>query len=218
MRTAFVLSCGFALTLLGAATLRVERPVAGSNSMRSFGPDRMAELELELWRAYYSKQRLRLFARLVTLLHEQYDTGWDRAMRAAFHLARAASAFAEARSSYERFLPDLEQGYALLRPAGDPGALARAEIAWWVARRDPQHSSPEQVGALIAKLYSILYDAPQPMLRDAGLLRARAAALRDEGGVHADWPEIGELLRASYRSLHAALNGAAPEETAGHDS
>ena len=38
------------------------------------------------------------------------------------------------------------------------------------------------------------------------MLRARAASLRDEGREQADWIAVSELLRASYRALHRAVN------------
>ena len=51
-------------------------------------------------------------------------------------------------------MPDLEAAYSTARDwldAGfDPPAVARAELAWWVARRIPGQNSVEQVGGLIA--------------------------------------------------------------------
>ena len=35
--------------------------------------------------------------------------------------------------------------------------------------------------------------------------RARLGRLRDDGGANADWATVSELLRASYRSLRAAV-------------
>ena len=57
-------------------------------------------------------------------------------------------------------LPDLEHAYAIAKDwtgaTYDPSAVARAELAWWIARRDPAARSPENVGALIAGLCSNL--------------------------------------------------------------
>ncbi len=39
----------------------------------------------------------------------------------------------------------------------------------------------------------------------ASVLRARAGRLRDDGGVHPDWPQVATLLLQSYRELHAAV-------------
>jgi hypothetical protein len=182
----------------------------GPRSLRHFDPERTAELEVGMWQAYYRKEKLRLFRLLVTMLHEQYRYPWAKATLAGFHLARAAAGFGDARSGYERALPDLERAYAISRDwtgAGyDPRAVARAELAWWVARREPGRNSAESVGALIAEEYALLYEVPRERVAQAGLLRAQAAVVRDQGGANADWPEVSRLLRESYRSLREAVS------------
>src|SRR5262245_8989991 len=83
----------------------VMRP-SGPISHRAFQPDRLAELELDMWQAYYAKAKFRLFRGLVVSLHEQYRYPWATSIRAAFYLARAASTFADLRSDYDQVLPD----------------------------------------------------------------------------------------------------------------
>jgi hypothetical protein len=194
--------------LLVAAFVLLRAP-GGPRSLRVFAPDRMAQLELQMWQAYYRKEKVRLFALLVTMLHEQNRYSWARALQAGTHLARAAATFGDARSGYEQVEPDLAIAYRIARDwtgAGfDPAQVARAELAWWVARRTPGEQAPGNVGRLIASEYALLYEAPVERVAEAGLLRAEAGALRDEEGAQADWDRLGQLLRASYRSLHAAL-------------
>jgi hypothetical protein len=196
------------LTAAAFYALAVRTP-PGPRSLKLFDADRMAELEVGMWQAYYRKERLRLFALLVTMLHEQYRYTWSGACAAAFHLARAAATFGDSGSGYERVLPDLETAYATARDwtgAGyDPASVARAELAWWVARRVPSDSGPENVGRLISREYALLYEVPEVRVRRAGLLRAQAGAVRDAGGAEADWAAVSNLLRESYRSLHGAL-------------
>jgi hypothetical protein len=162
-----------------------------------------------MWQAYYAKERVRLFVLLVRMLHEQNRYPWVTATREGFHLARAAATFGDARGSYEVVLPDLETAYRIkanwLRAGFDPGAAARAELAWWVARRTPGEDSAERVGGLIADAYALLYEAPRSQVLRAGLLRAQAAALRDAEAGRPDWDVIGELLRESYRDLRRQL-------------
>jgi hypothetical protein len=185
-------------------------PPRGPRSMRRFDPDRLAALEVGMWRAYYAKQRVRLFALLVTTLREQYRYSWVVAGREAFHLARAAATFGDLRGGYEVVLPDLERAYGTAKSwmhAGfDPAAVAHAELAWWVARRAPGENSPEHVGALIADEYALLYEAPAGVVAEAARLRAEAAALRDAQAQSPDWETIDRLLRLSYRELLAALS------------
>jgi hypothetical protein len=202
------------LTVTAIGVVVLVYPPSGPRSMRVFDPDRTAALELDMWQAYYRKENVRLFRGLVTLLHEQYRYSWAKATNAGFYLARAAATFGNARDGYERVLPDLERAYTIAREwtgAGfDPAAVSRAELAWWVARRIPGQNSPEQVGALIADEYALLYEVPRERVLAAAVLRARAGRLRDDGGDNADWPAVSRLLFESYRELHKAVTPTHP--------
>jgi hypothetical protein len=184
-------------------------PPSGSRSLRQFDPERLADLEVRMWQAYYAKERVRLFGLLIATLRQQYHYSWATAATEAFHLARAAATFGDLRTGYDVVLPDLEAAYAKAQSwtdaAFDPRAVARAELAWWVARRVPGQNSPEQVGGLIADEYALLYETTRANVAAAALLRAQAAALRDSEAVHPDWDRIAALLRQSYRELREAL-------------
>jgi hypothetical protein len=187
-------------------------PPRGPRSMRQFDPVRLAGLELRMWQAYYAKENVRLFALLVTSLREQYRYSWATAGIEAFHLARAAARFGNLRGSYDVVLPDLEAAYARTKSwmdaSFDARAVARAELAWWVARRTPGRDSPAQVGDLIAEEYALLYETTPAVVQTAARLRAEAAALRDGQADRPDWTRIGRLLRQSYSELRAALSTA----------
>jgi len=189
----------------------------GPRSLRVFDPDRLADLELDMWQAYYRHEQSRLFLDLVTTLREQYHCSYESAARVGFHFARAASTFSGRTTTPDQVLPDLEQGYEVVSGCVDakfdPVAVARAELAWWVARRTPGRSSPEQVGALIAEENALLFGVPAERVLSASILRARAGRLRDEGGADADWTRVGQLLRQSYRELYAAVSDDRPSAT-----
>jgi hypothetical protein len=197
-----------AALLLGLAAFGLVAP-SGPRSLRVFDPDRTADLELDMWRAYYDKRNVRLLTDLVTLLHEQNRYSWARATQAGFHLAHAAATFGNLRSEYEQVLPDLIAAYTIERDwlhAGfDPVAVSKAELAWWVARRVPGQNSAEQVGALIADENALLYEVPRDRVLEASTVRARAGKLRDDGGAQTDWATVSDLLHQSYRALHAAV-------------
>lgn len=184
-------------------------PPRGPRSMRQFNPTRLADLELRMWQAYYAKERVALFRLLVVMLHEQYRYSWAVATKEAFHLARAAATFAELRDRYDVVLPDLESAYGTakwwLDARFDPQAVARAELAWWVARRNPGHNSAEDVGHLIAEEYALLYETSVERVAQAALLRATAGKLRDEQAPRPDWIRIEQLLQQSYRELLDAV-------------
>ena len=197
------MAAAFALAL-------VLTPPRGARSMREFNPPRLADLEVRMWQAYYAKERLRLFGLLVTMLHEQYHYSWATATLEGFHLARAAATFGDLRSGYDVVLPDLEAAYAKAKSwthaEFDPRAVARAELAWWVARRVPGQNSAEQIGGLIADEYALLYETTRARVEAAALLRAQAAALRDTQAGRPDWERIRRLLLQSYSELRSALS------------
>ena len=180
--------------------------------MRQFDPNRLADLEVRMWQAYYSKEKARLFGLLVTMLHEQYHYSWATAAREAFHLARAAATFGDLRGNYEVVLPDLEAAYATakswLNAGFDPRSVARAELSWWVARRIPGQNSPEQVGSLMAEEYALLYETSRARVATAALLRAEAGAMRDAEAANPDWDAIRRLLQQSYQDLLLSLSSA----------
>jgi len=208
-RPAFLVASGIVAAFALAFVLT---PPRGPRSLRQFDADRLASLETRMWQAYYARERGRLFGLLVTLLHEQYHYSWATAAVEGFHLARAASTFAELKDHYEVVLPDLEAAYGKVRAwtgaTFDARAVARAELAWWEARRMPGKNSAEQVGQLIAEEYALLYESSPPAMAAAGLLRAQAGALRDAQVAHPDWPRIARLLQESYRELRLALSSA----------
>ena len=200
-----------ALAILAAFALAfVLTPPRGARSMREFNPGRLADLEVKMWQAYYAKQRARLFGLLVTTLREQYHYSWATATLEGFHLARAAATFGDLRGGYDVVLPDLEAAYARARSwthaEFDPKAVARAELAWWVARRVPGQNSAEQIGSLIADEYALLYETRRGRVETAAVLRAQAAALRDAQAAQPDWDRIGRLLLQSYTDLRSALS------------
>jgi hypothetical protein len=207
-----ILRALFAALLLAVAVgaFVLLKPPAGPRSLRVFEADRLADLEVGMWQAYYRKENVRLFRGLLLTLHEQYRYSWAQAGITGFYLARAAARFATMSSNYDTVLPDLERAYQRIGEwtgsRFDPAAVARAELAWWVARRIPGQDSPENVGRLIADENAQLFDVSSEQVMLASVLRARAGRLRDEGGEHADWTKVSELLHQSYRDLHAAVN------------
>ena len=188
---------------------------------RTFDPDRLATLELRMWKAYYRRQPARLFALLVAANREQAGVGRVQAVRAAFLLARAAAAFGRSTGDYDRFLPDIVAGYRALGLPDDVDAqeVARRELRWWVVRREIGLAAGGAAGEAIARLYAALYGVPEASVAEAGRLRGMAAEVRDRGATDDPdgpagrgagyWPEVARLLRGSYRSLHAAV-GAGP--------
>lgn len=190
---------------------------------RDFDPDRLARLELRMWKAYYRRQPIRLFGLLVLALREQGRASWPRAVLSAVFLTRAAVGFARSAGDYERFAPAVARGYRVLGLTGriDLEAVGRWELRWWVVRRELGLEAGVAAGDAITQLYAAFYDVPVPTVAEAGRLRGMAAELRDRGATadpdgptgegRAYWPQVARMLRESYRSLHAAVTRAPAE-------
>jgi hypothetical protein len=54
------------------------------SSLRDFDPTQVTRLETDIWRAYYAKQRLRLFAQLAELMRTQYHFPYVRSNAVAY--------------------------------------------------------------------------------------------------------------------------------------
>lgn len=188
---------------------------------RDFDPDRLAGLELAMWKAYYRRQAGLLFRLLVRANQAQAHVSLPKAAGAAFWLAVAAARFGRSTGDYERFAAPIARGYRWLGLPHhvDAEEVARREIHWWVVRREIGLASGEAAGDAITALYAELYGVPEASVAEAGRLRGLAAEVRDRGAAidpdgtfgagSAYWPEVGRLLRESYRSLSAALAGEA---------
>ena len=139
--------------------------------------------------------------------------------------------FGRATGEYDRYAPEIARGYRLLGlpPSVDVEEVARRELRWWVVRREIGLAAGSAAGDAITALYAALYSVPEVDVAEAGQLRGLAAEVRDRGatadpdgptGLGRDyWPEVGRLLRDSYRSLRAALDhgpsGGSSEPSAG---
>jgi len=190
---------------------------AGRHWGADFDPDRLAALETRMWKAYYRRQPARLFGLLVLAIREQAHASWPRALAASLFLTKAAAGFARATGDYERFAPDVARGYRILGlgEGVDLAEVARWELRWWVVRREIGLAAGEAAGDAIARTYAALYQVPLEQVAEAGRLRGVAAEVRDRGATadpdgptgpgRAYWPEVGRLLRDSYRDLKAAV-------------
>lgn len=179
---------------------------------RSFRPDpnAIAAAETRMWQAYYAADPVRLHGELVMLLQSQFKASPDDANAIAQRLVMAAWKFETSADNYEAVvLPDLEAAFGeirrLTKRSFDPKEAAKAELAWWVARRTPGQDSPQQVGQKIGAVYAILYGSDDPGFTEAGILRAEAGKLRDDKGPACDWQQVESLLQRSYQTLTKAI-------------
>jgi hypothetical protein len=185
--------------------------------IRRFDADEVARLETAMWRAYYSRERVKLYEELGELLRKQYGFNYWKSQEVAYRAARAAFVFKDGhtRADYERALPDLVSFYTSIREASntdfDARRAAELELEWWIVHRQRAEHAPEDLPDALAALAAEIYRVPAARLSEHARLRAEAMRIRDDkaaqGGLtEDDWSRIDALLHASWRSLHDAVN------------
>lgn len=215
LRRALAVAAAVALALVAWIAYDLYAP--RHTSLRDFDPDEVARLETEMWRSYYSRQRVRLFTEMSELLRKQYRLPLWRSQAVAYQAARAAFVFKDGhtRSDYERALPNLLSFYKSIREVSDtdfdPDAAARLELEWWIVHRERAQHAPGDLARALAALASEIYRVPSERLMQHARLRAEAMEIRDrqagQGGVtEEDWRRIDELLHQSWRSLWQTVN------------
>jgi hypothetical protein len=187
--------------------------------LAGFDPPEMARLETSMWRHYYMQRYAPLFLDLYDVAHWQQGFSPLDSVRLALAGARAAKSFqpSASRAGAEAAFPHLTRYFRILARAApvpvDARDAARTELAWWQARREAVR--PEQYGAIIARVSTLLYGIDNADVRRAGLLRAQAMDYRDVHGgnmTEADWSEIEKELQLAYGLLKKAVSSPARSE------
>jgi hypothetical protein len=178
-----------------------------------FDPAEMARLETLAWRHYYEKRYLPLFTDLYEMSRREQGYSPLDSVRLAVAAARAAKAFqpSTSRAEAEVTIPYLVDYFRILARAApvqvDVEDAARTELAWWQARREAV--PPEQYGAIIARVTTLLYGADGEDVRRSAVIRAKAMDYRDAhsaNATEADWSMIEEQLQLAYRLLKKAVS------------
>ena len=178
-----------------------------------FDPAEMAQLETVMWRHYYEKRHFALFLDLYRVSRREQGFSPLDSARVAVAAARAARSFqpSTSRAEADAAIPYLEGYFRLLSHAApipvDVADAARTELAWWQARREAV--PPDQYGAIIARVSTLLYGVDNGDIRRAGVLRAQAMQYRDarSASMHeADWSAIRDQLQVAYGLLKKAVS------------
>lgn len=207
------------LTVLALAVAWLGYDLYGphSSKLRDFDPNEIARLETGMWRSYYAKDRVKLFAQLTELLRSQYNMPFARSNAVAYQAARAAFVFKDGkkRADYEKALPHLVKFYQVIRDGSDtPFDVEKAamlELEWWIVHRQRARHEPRDLDRALAELPAEIYQEPVEKMMDHARLRAEAMTIRDKkeeahSVTDEDWKKIEELLRASWQSLWKVVN------------
>jgi hypothetical protein len=195
------------------AALAALAAVPRQADLTRFDPDKTARSETQMWRHYYDKRFVALFADLYLLARDEQGFSPLDSARIAIAAARAARAFQPTTSGAEAqvAVPLLVDYFNVLaRGAPEPVdvvAAARTELDWWQARRESV--PPETYGLTIARVATLLYSVEGIEVESFGVFRAQAMAYRDarEGRMtEADWSAIETQLASAYRHLKQAVS------------
>jgi hypothetical protein len=175
----------------------------------AFDPDKVANFQLESWKAIKEHRDFAFYFNMVQQLREQHRYTWWKAASQALSLSRATTQFAEMHNRYERVMGDLEDAAEVERSwtgvKPEPNVLARAQLDWWVSRKMPGLDDVDRIGEMMANEWALRYNVGQDRVVGATYAMAAAMRLRDDGGDKPDWVGISRLLNESYRNLKAGL-------------
>lgn len=212
-----VLLAFLAIVVIGLGWLVFDLYGPRQHSLKDFDPKVVAQLETDMWRSYYAKERVKLFRQLAELMRSQYGMPYATSNAVAYQAAQAAFVFKEGkkREDYEKALPNLVKFYQAIHDGADVDfdvqKAAKLELEWWIIHRQRNKYSLEDLNKSLAELPAEIYKVPVERLMEHARLRQEAMTIRDKraeaGGVsEADWKQIEALLLASWQSLHNAVN------------
>jgi hypothetical protein len=184
-----------------------------------FDPDRLAELEVAGWRAYYSKRWAKMLVLLLQLSREQFGFSWPRALQAAYYIVRASVAWKPVDHDVKVVRRYLRKFYRLARQHGsrfqfEPKEVADAELRYWFVSRKYSTTPWREDSPLIktmTDLHAALFRISPEAAYPSGYWRARS--LHELGiitggrstDLESDWARVEELLHDGYRRLLAAI-------------
>lgn len=185
------------------------------SDLTQFDYKRMAQLDSDMWRAYYNHQFFKLFLLLVQLMKTQFRFNWFITLRLAYYSGMAAAYYRIKKHKgvkNDRVLEKLIKFYRLISKnateAFDFREAAKLELAWWDIHRRSYKNNKELEQSL-ADGMAVIYNISASKLSEYAHYRAEAMILpRHEGDsqpVPTDWEVVTDVLIKAWRSLHTAV-------------
>jgi hypothetical protein len=194
-----------------------------------FDPAELADIETEMWRAYYDKRVVALFRLSLRLLREQLGFDHLQTLVGSYRLTVAAFVFkrgktrADYRKALRWLIPFYRDACERLNGKWSPQKVAELELEWWIIHRhDFGHGNTDKLETALAELCGTLYNLPVAQLTEYAHHRAAAMLISDEGLRRkergepggADWAGIRAELLACFSSLHGKLEAKRTETVA----
>lgn len=175
----------------------------------------MAQLDSDMWRAYYNHQFFKLFLLLIQLMKTQFRFNWFVTLRLAYYSGVAAAYYRIKKHrgvDNDRVLKKLVQFYRLISKNATETfnyrEAAKLELAWWDIHRRSYKNNKELEQSLADGMAAI-YNIPASKLGEYAHYRAEAMILpRHEGDgqpVPTDWDMVTDMLVQAWGQLHEAV-------------
>lgn len=183
--------------------------------LTQFDYHKMAELDSDMWRAYYNHEFLKLFKLLMQLIKAQFGFGWLMTLRLSYYAAWAATYYRIKKHrgvNNDRVLKNLILFYKNIskhsHKSFDYIKAAQTELEWWdIHRKSYQNNRPLEQS--LAANMAAVFNVPPEKLAEYAHYRAEAMILpRHEGDsqeIPTDWDEVTRLLVKAWGSLHAVV-------------
>ena len=179
-----------------------------SPSLSAFDPEKMADLQMAVWKDAAGKKGRELILPLYGTYERQYRVSPVSSLIMAIESSRALSIFHTApdAADQEKALVPLRTVFARLKNETksnfDADAAARLELRLWILRAD--HAKRAQLTSAWSDLLGLLYGLPAADTLPAAKMFAQAAKLADEG----KWDEA----RGNALDAWIAVKALAPQQ------
>jgi hypothetical protein len=181
---------------------------------RQFNPEYCANLEANLWIAYYNHRFLRLFMLLFKLNYIFFQPRKWLTLWGAYHTTRSAVIFrlTKGHEDRQKTLKHLISYFKLLSDHSikpfDYQRVAELELEWWMIDRYPDRYKTTRSAAITASMAAMV-QLSSARIQEYGENRAAAMELlgkyHEDTSTKVDWRLLHDYLRIAYQALHAAI-------------
>lgn len=157
--------------------------------LAQFDYQKMAQLDSDMWRAYYNHQFFKLFLLLIQLMKTQFRFNWFITLRLAYYSGVAAAYYRIKKHKgvkNDRVYSKLIKFYELISKNSvetfDYAKAAELELAWWDIHRR-SYTNNKELEQSLADGMAAIYNVPVSKLSEYAYYRAEAMILPRHEGV-----------------------------------
>lgn len=184
--------------------------------LRQFDYRKVAQLDCEIWQAYYHHRFFKMFVLMIRLFKNQLGLNNFSALRSGYHFAIASVEYRLNKNHRQssRIPKHLAHFYKIVSNHStvpfDYIRAADLELRWWnIHRYGPTEGKELELG--LARQMATVYGVSPESLLGYARYRALVTSLRKnymhEQKMEPDWEKIKELLVKSWKSAHQAVQG-----------